>query len=116
MEPGSSKSFNILRVSGEGVSHREDPVATEEPLEIQLSYTKRGGVRVTKSVAITMRTPGDDAALAAGVLFTEGILRSRDQVGEISELGGGASGNTVRVTLHEGVEVDLVTRLLREHG
>ncbi len=113
MEPGTSKSFNILRVNGKSVSNREDPLATEEPLEIRLSYTRRGGIQVTKSVAITMRTPGDDGALAAGFLFTEGILRSRDQIGEISEPGRGAAGNTVRVTLRAGVEVDL--RALERH-
>jgi FdhD protein len=91
-------------------------VATEEPLEIQLSYTRRSGIQVTRSVAITMRTPGDDRALAAGFLFTEGIVRSRDQIGEISEGANEpvrAAGNTVRVTLRAGVEVDL--RALERH-
>jgi FdhD protein len=117
MEPGSSHSVNILRVNGEGVSHREDPVATEEPLEIQLGYTRRGGLPVTRSVAITMRTPGDDAALAAGFLFTEGILRHRDQVGSIDPVpradGRGPRGKVIRVSLREGVEVDL--RSLERH-
>ena len=117
MEPGTSKSFNILRINGESVSRREDPVASEEPLEIQLSYTRRAGIQVTKSVAITMRTPGDDRALATGFLFTEGILTGREQIAEISEPArgpaGAAAANTVRVALREGVEIDL--RALERH-
>jgi len=51
-----------------------DPLAVEEPLEIRLDG---------KPVAVTMRTPGDDFSLAAGFLFTEGILSGADQVGSI---------------------------------
>jgi len=111
MEPGSSHSFDVLRVSRESITHLEDAVATEEPLEIQLGYTRRGGIPVTRNVAITMRTPGDDAALAAGFLFTEGILRHPGQVADIAPVpdadGRKARGNTIRVTLRDGVEVDL---------
>jgi FdhD protein len=92
---------------------RADAVATEEPLEIQLGFEKRGGLRVMKSVSITMRTPGHDAELAAGFLFTEGILRDRSQIREIGPAptvdGRAANGHTIRVTLHDGVEVDLRT-------
>jgi len=113
MEPGSSHSFDVLRVSRESVSHLEDAVATEEPLEIQLGYARRGGFPVKRSVAITMRTPGDDAALAAGFLFTEGILRHREQVANIApvadDAGRQARGHTIRVTLRAEVEVDLRT-------
>jgi FdhD protein len=44
---------------------RSDSVAVEEPLEIRLAGC---------SVAVTMRTPGDDFDLAAGFLRTEGII------------------------------------------
>lgn len=45
----------------------QDLLAVEEPLEIRLG---------DKTVAITMRTPGHDFELAAGFLFTEGILQN----------------------------------------
>lgn len=44
-----------------------DRVVVEEPLEIRV-----GG----ESIAVTMRTPGDDEELAIGFLVTEGVLRS----------------------------------------
>ena len=44
---------------------RADLLAVEEPLEIRI-----GGQALT----VTMRTPGDDLDLAAGFLFTEGLL------------------------------------------
>jgi FdhD protein len=50
-----------------------------------------------------MRTPGDDRELAAGFLFTEGILRSREQIGEIVE----PAPNVVSIALKGGAEVDL---------
>jgi len=59
----------------DGAAHREDWVATEEPLEIRVSA---GGARTVTSV--TMRTPGNDIELAVGFLHGEGILRHRDQL------------------------------------
>ncbi|HVU15420.1 MAG TPA: formate dehydrogenase accessory sulfurtransferase FdhD [Candidatus Didemnitutus sp.] len=108
---GSSTACNVLRVTEEGMTARADAVATEEPLEIQLSYEKTGGLRVTKSVAVTMRTPGHDAELAAGFLFGEGILREPGQIEQISAPppaeGRTARGSVIRVALRAGVEVDL---------
>jgi len=65
-----------VTVINEGDAHfRADQVATEEPLEIRLGFDGH-----TQRVAVTMRTPGHDFELAAGFLFTEGIIRSRDQI------------------------------------
>src|SRR5882724_556486 len=115
--PASATPLSILRIQGETIEAREDSVATEEPLEIQLSYEKRGGLRVNKSISVTMRTPGSDQELAAGFLFTEGILTHRDQIAEIVQVaakaGGPINGNSMRVSLRSGVEVDL--RTLERH-
>jgi len=54
---------------------RSDALAIEEPLEIRLAGY---------SVAVTMRTPGNDFDLAAGFLFTEGILRSPEDISSIA--------------------------------
>ncbi len=53
------------RVAPHGVKPVEEPVAVEEPLEIHIN----GAPWVT-----TMRTPGQDAELATGLLYSEGIL------------------------------------------
>jgi FdhD protein len=58
---------------------REDRVAGEEPLEIRV---RAGGA--TKTIAITMRTPGNDFELAAGFLFGEGVIASISDVREMS--------------------------------
>lgn len=49
---------------------REDVLAVEEPLEIRV-----GG----RSLAITMRTPGNDFDLAAGFLVSEGVIARGEQ-------------------------------------
>lgn len=57
---------------------RIDLVATEEPMEIRL----RSGTRM-QPVSVTMRTPGDDFELAAGLLYAEGIITQRAQLSRI---------------------------------
>jgi FdhD protein len=68
----------VVRVRDGDVAAGRDVVAGEEPLEIRLLA---GGRRET--VAITMRTPGDDFALAAGFLFGEGVISSREEIAGI---------------------------------
>ncbi len=87
-----------------------DAVAVEEPLEIRLGYSTPGG-RALKSLSITMRTPGDDRALAAGFLYTESIIRQAADIASIDVCGPPApdtgSRNVVRVELGPDVAVDL---------
>jgi len=114
---GGTTPVNLLRSVDGDLSAHEDALATEEPLEIQLSYERRGGTRVNRSVSITMRTPGNDAELAAGFLFGEGLICDHSQIAEIvpvpRETGGPLNANTIRVCLSSGVEVDL--RALERH-
>ena len=62
----------IWVVTPEGSTRRQDYLITEEPLEIQL---KAG--ETTQTVAITMRTPGNDYELTAGFLYNEGVIQSK---------------------------------------
>lgn len=80
----------------------EDAVAVEEPLEIRLAE-RNDGVRIVKPVSVTMRTPGEDGDLAAGFLFTEGILQSPDQIAGIQAV---EARGFVDVELADGVRVD----------
>jgi FdhD protein len=89
---------------------RNDLLAVEEPLEIRLGFV-RENKRTHQSISITMRTPGNDFDLAAGFLFTEGIITSADQIEAIEHCGKPAPGsqlrNTVRVDLKPDIAVDL---------
>ncbi len=57
---------------------RRDDVVGEEPLELRLS-----AAGTTATLAITMRTPGNDFELAAGFLYDEAIVRERDEIATI---------------------------------
>lgn len=93
-----------------------DKVAVEEPLEIRLGLPDG----THKAVSITMRTPGEDAELAAGFLFTEGIIKSPEQIKQIRHCGlkigkvkgaldrvASLNSNTIRVDLSDNASVDL---------
>jgi FdhD protein len=89
-------SSSILRVSSLDRARSEDRLAVEEPLELRLG--ERG-------ISITMRTPGNDPELAAGFLFTEGIVARAEDLAGIRHCG--TSGNVVRVDLRPEISVDL---------
>mgnify|MGYP001557107007 CR=1 FL=1 len=87
-----------------------DQVAVEEPLEIQVIAPGASGA-AARSVSVTMRTPGHDAELAVGFLFTEGIIDSPGQVTGTAHVGqpDAITGlqNILRVEMAPGVELDL---------
>jgi FdhD protein len=92
---------------------RHDAVATEEPMETRLIAAGR-----RQSVAVTMRTPGSDFELAAGFLYGEGIIGSREQVRAINycrqgEVDEEQRYNIVNVELRAGIDPDL--RTLERH-
>lgn len=77
------KEFLIHKISdfGEKEFEKSDVLAIEEPLEIAV----RSGISgVISSVSVTMRTPENDAELAIGFLFTEGIIFSKTNLNDYS--------------------------------
>ena len=72
--PTSTSRVRVLNVEGGERHRRSDRLATEEPMEIRVD--EPGGEQ--RKVAVTMRTPGHDFELAAGFLFTEGIIGPGD--------------------------------------
>jgi FdhD protein len=105
----SIQRYEIERVGGPVAGPRSDPVAREEPLEIRLGLVAEGR-RAQRSVSITMRTPGNDEELAAGFLFTEGIITRREDIEGIGPCGPPAPNglvNVVRVDLAPQVTIDL---------
>ena len=105
----SSKYINIQKFESDSFSAKNDAVTVEEPLEIRLGIPS-GKSRISSSVAVTMRTPSADEKLAVGFLFTEGILKNKEDVDGVEiletrdEL---AKGNLIQINLKEGVAVDL---------
>ncbi|MCP5542147.1 MAG: formate dehydrogenase accessory sulfurtransferase FdhD [Akkermansiaceae bacterium] len=84
-----------------GFAEVRDRLAAEEPLEIRV-----GG----RAVAVSMRTPGHDDELAAGFLFTEGVVTEPAQIFEIvrcPDTAPEAAGNVLDVRLAKGHEADL---------
>ena len=94
------ENITIKRIASGDITEAGDLVAVEEPLEIQLSYSTATG-RIKKNIAVTMRTPGNDKELAAGFLFTEGIIQNKEAIQEIGHVA--ADENRVLVTLHENI-------------
>lgn len=77
--PGPTVRTRVVEDDGDRVTHHEDRLATEEPLEIRLSWPGSEPQRL----AVTMRTPGHDFELAAGWLVHERVL-APDQIGSVS--------------------------------
>jgi FdhD protein len=113
----------VDRVTGLASEQVLETVIVEETLEIQLGYGSAES-RQTKSISVTMRTPGYDVELAAGFLMTEGVIRDVNDIEDIVYLGGTPSkineefsldqplvrearGNIVRVELAPHVEVSI---------
>ncbi|HEY5477864.1 MAG TPA: formate dehydrogenase accessory sulfurtransferase FdhD [Tepidiformaceae bacterium] len=84
-----------------------DPIAVEAPLELRIS--SGSGAR---PITITMRTPGNDFELAAGFLYSEGIVAGPDDIVDVRHsddvmISEDDRQNTVVVTLRAGLVFDL---------
>jgi FdhD protein len=106
----SSIPFNIRKIDGNSAKLVDDQIAVEEPLEIRLGFSTPAG-RTAQSISITMRTPGHDAELAAGFLYSESIVRNASDIMNLEHCGPAdpdtGNHNIVRVDLAADVGVDL---------
>ena len=107
-----SRSLNLTRVSqwDDGkVERKDDYLAAEEPLEIRIA---------DQPLSVTMRTPGHDLELAAGFLFTEGLIQNREQILAIENVepitaDGVTRGNVIQAELVEEATPDFAK--MRRH-
>lgn len=103
-EPGSAQArpVRLRAFDGKRFVERDDLVACEEPLELQLGPA---------SLAVVMRTPGHDEELALGFLITERIVASASDIVSIRHCSTSvtpeAEDNIIRVVLAPDVEVDM---------
>jgi FdhD protein len=100
------ESVPVFHVDGDKLSQRVEPLCVESPLQI---WIKHGPHSDAQPLTITMRTPSErqsqrdeeDADLALGFLYGEGLIHSPSQVIQVdSPL---SDGNSVVVTLSEDV-------------
>lgn len=105
-KPLTSKiKTKIWIVESDRLRSRSDYLATEEPLEIRLGSPGQ-------TIALTMRTPGADFDLAAGFLYTEGIVNHRADIQTISycldtDIEQEQRYNIVNIELKEGLSPNL---------
>jgi len=83
----------IRKVDGQFTRLQEDILAVEEPLEIRVG---------SRSLSVTMRTPGHDFELAAGFLFAEDIISSASQIRGMTN----SAPNIVVVELSQTVMIE----------
>lgn len=114
MRPSSVAAVEILKVTSPGsdqnafiTGRSEDLLAVETPLEIRIGYGPEKE-RLQKNISVTMCTPGHDTELATGFLFTEGIIRGREDILNCVAVdeAGNSGGNIVIAELKPGISFD----------
>jgi FdhD protein len=109
MKSPAHRNVQIDALRDAGDARRTDAIAVEEPLEIRVmrdglpEADENGGTG--RSISVTMRTPGNDAELALGFLYGEGIIFASRDVVEVGTCG--PTGNVVRVTVRADLPLDL---------
>jgi len=98
---GGTLDVRIQRWTLEGRTPRDDRVAVEAPLEFLLHHESLGDMPM--SFGTTMRTPGEDDSLAAGLLYGEGIVNKTADIDAIES--STRRPNVVNVRLHPSVKI-----------
>jgi FdhD protein len=112
IEPPAQSGTLIVRILRMGLNsqvERNDRVAVEAPLEYLLHHPALGLEPV--SFGTTMRTPGDDESLAAGLLYGEGIVNHPDDIEGIES--STRRPNVVNVRLRPEVQMEMQTATRR---
>jgi FdhD protein len=100
---GGTMKVRILRTGVDSAVQKEDRVAVEAPLEYMLHHPALGIEPV--SFGTTMRTPGDDEYLAAGLLYGEGLVNKASDIEAIES--STRRPNVVNVRLNSNVQMEM---------
>jgi FdhD protein len=98
----------IIRAGIDSHAEQDDRVAVEAPLEYLLHHPDLG--MESMSFGTTMRTPGDDEFLAAGLLYGEGIINSEADIDAIESSTRRPNVVNVRLRPHVQLDAQMATR------
>ncbi|MDA9731305.1 formate dehydrogenase accessory sulfurtransferase FdhD [Candidatus Pelagibacter sp.] len=105
-----NSKYKITKFIKGKLENTEDLISIEEPLEISLKF-KDQEKWITKSISITMRTPGHDEDLVRGFLFNEQIIQNVKDIDNIESFGDNVGQyniqNKILVTLNNSQNVNI---------
>ena len=81
-----NSKYKVTKFTKGKLENIEDLISVEEPLEISLKFREKEKW-ITKSLSITMRTPGHDEDLVRGFLFNEQIIQNLKDIENIESFG-----------------------------
>ena len=105
-----NSKYKVTKFKKGKLENIEDLISIEEPLEISLKF-KDEEKWITKSLSITMRTPGHDEDLVRGFLFNEQIIQNIKDINNIESFGDKVGQyniqNKILVTLNNSQNVNI---------
>ena len=105
-----NSKYKITKFKKGKLENIDDLISIEEPLEISLKF-KDKEKWITKSLSITMRTPGHDKDLVRGFLFNEQIIQNIKDIESIESFGEKVGQykiqNKILVTLNNSKNIDI---------
>ena len=105
-----NSKYKITKFTKGKLENIEDLISIEEPLEISLKFQDKEKW-ITKTLSITMRTPGHDQDLVRGFLFSEQIIQNIKDIENIESFGEKVGQyniqNKILVTLNNSQNVNI---------
>ena len=105
-----NSKYKVTKFKKNRLENTEDFISIEEPLEISLKY-KDNEKFISKSLSITMRTPGNDEDLVRGFLFNEQIIDNIKDIESIESFGDKVGQyniqNKIIVTLNNSKNINI---------
>ena len=111
-----NSNYKVTKFKKNHFKNTEDEISIEEPLEISIKYKEKENW-ITKSLSITMRTPGHDEDLVRGFLFNEQIIQNIDNIKSIESFGNKVGQyniqNKILITINDSSNID-ITKIKRD--